>query len=78
MRNNLVSERKRTGLSREEVGKSIGRSGDVIGKWERGETSPLLPDAISLAKLYGCSVDYLAGLTDERKPSAPFVQQEVS
>lgn len=67
MRNNLVSERKRAGLSREEVGEKIGRSKDVIGKWERGESSPLLiPDSVALAKLYGCSVDYLAGLVDER------------
>lgn len=67
MRNNLVSERKRAGLSREEVGEKIGRSKDVIGKWERGESSLLLiPDGVALAKLYGCSVDYLAGLCDER------------
>ena len=62
MLNNLVSERKRAGLTREEVGEKIHRSEYVIGKWERGESSPLLvPDAINLAKLYGCSVDYLAG-----------------
>ncbi len=70
MRNNLVSERKRAGLSRKEVGEKIHRSEDVIGKWERGQSSPLLPDAIALAKLYGCSIDYLAGLTDERRPMA--------
>lgn len=67
MRNNLVSERKRSGMTRQEVADSIGRSADVIGKWERGETSPLLiPDGINLAKLYGCSIDYLAGLSEER------------
>jgi len=67
MTNNLVSERKRLGLSRKEVAQKIGRSEDVIGKWERGETSPqLVPDAVALARLYGCSVDYLSGLTDER------------
>lgn len=67
MRNNLVSERKRAGLSREEVARAIGRSVDVIGKWERGTTSPLIvPDGVKLAKLYGCSIDYLAGLTDNR------------
>lgn len=67
MRNNLVSERKRLGLSREEVGAKIHRSADVIGKWERGETSPLLvPDVVNLSRLYGCSIDYLAGLTEER------------
>lgn len=71
MRNNLVSERKRAGLSREEVAEKIGRSKDVIGKWERGESSPLLiPDGVALAKLFGCSVDYLAGLVDERTTKA--------
>lgn len=67
MHNNLVSERKRAGLSREDVAERIGRSVDVIGKWERGQSSPILvPDAVNLARLYGCSVDYLAGLTEER------------
>lgn len=70
MRNNLVSERKRAGMSRKEVAKKINRSEDVIGKWERGESSPLLnPDGIALANLYGCSIDYLAGLIDERRPT---------
>ena len=67
MSNNLVSERKKAGLSRKEVADKIGRSESVIGKWERGVTSPLLfPDGIALANLYGCTVDYLAGLTEER------------
>ena len=69
MRNNLVSERVRSGLSRKEVGEQIHRSEDVIGKWERGDSSPLLRDAMALAKLYGCSIDYLAGLVDERRPT---------
>lgn len=68
MRNNLLSERKRAGLTRKEVGKLIHRSEDVIGSWERGDSSPQLPAAANLAKIYGCSVDYLAGLTDERLP----------
>ena len=69
MRNNLASERKRAGLTRQEVAECIGRSADVIGKWERGETSPLIvPDGIRLADLYGCSIDYLAGISDERLP----------
>ena len=66
---NLVSERKRAGLTRKEVAEKIGRSEDVIGKWERGETSPPVnPDGIKLANLYNCSIDYLAGITDERVP----------
>jgi transcriptional regulator with XRE-family HTH domain len=67
MPNNLMSERIRAKLSREEVAKKIGRSEAVVGKWERGESSPLLiPDGVALAKLYGCTVDYLCGITEER------------
>lgn len=67
MNNILVSERKRSGLTRKEVARQLGRSEMVIGKWERGETSPLVyPDGVMLAELFGCSIDYLAGITDER------------
>lgn len=70
MRKNLVSERKRAGLSRKQAAAAIHRSEDVLGKWERGETSPpLFPDGIALARLYGCSVDYLCELTEERVPT---------
>lgn len=69
MSNNLASERVRAGLSRKDVAEAIGRSEDVIGKWERNETSPLLfPDGVALAKLFNCSVDYLCDLTPERTP----------
>lgn len=69
MANNLTSERVRAGLSRKEVAEHIGRSVEVIGKWERGESSPLLfPDGVALARLFNCSVDYLCGLTQERTP----------
>ena len=69
MHNNLVSERKKAGLSREEVAEKLDRSAEVIGKWERGESSPpLMPDAVKLASIYGCSVDYLAGITEDRLP----------
>ena len=71
MPNNLMSERIRAKLSREEVAKKIGRSEAVVGKWERGESSPLLiPDGVALAKLYGCTVDYLCGITEERTSHA--------
>lgn len=68
--NNILAERKRAGLSRKELGVKIGRSEAVIGKWERGESSPdLISDATKLAAVFQCSTDYLAGITDERTPS---------
>lgn len=68
--NNILAERKRSGLSRKELAAKIGRSEAVIGKWERGESSPdLISDAAKLASVFQCSTDYLAGITDERTPS---------
>lgn len=64
--NNLLAERKRIGLSRKELGRYIGRSEAVIGKWERGESSPGLSDASKMAHIFGCTTDYLAGITEER------------
>ncbi len=67
MTNNLLAERKRLGLSREAVAQYVSKSVGLIGAWERGEKSPkLLTDGAKLAKLYDCSLDYLAGLKDQR------------
>lgn len=72
--NNILAERKKIGLSREELGQKIGRSEAVIGKWEREESSPLLfSDAVNLAAVFGCSIDYLAGITEERVPRSKVV-----
>lgn len=66
--NNILAERKRANLTREELGSKIGRSEAAIGKWERGDSSPDLSDAAKLAIVFDCSTDYLAGITDERTP----------
>lgn len=67
MTNNLLAERKRLGLSRAAVAEYVGKSAGLVGKWERGEESPrLLTDGAKLAKLYSCSLDYLAGLKEQR------------
>lgn len=64
---NLVAERKRLGLSREAVAQYVGRSAGLIGAWERGEKAPkIYPEGAKLAGLYHCSLDYLAGLKDQR------------
>lgn len=64
--NNILAERKRIGLSRGELAQKVGRSEAAIGKWERGESSPDLSDASKLAAVFGCTTDYLAGITEER------------
>ncbi|MEL6661143.1 MAG: helix-turn-helix transcriptional regulator, partial [Bacteroidota bacterium] len=38
--NRMTQARKEKGLSRDELGKSIGTSGPVIGRYERGDMTP--------------------------------------
>ena len=72
LRERLKSERerysqgKRKVISKIVISNLIGLPTSAIGQYERGER---LPSAESLAKIsqfYGCSVDYLLGLTNER------------
>lgn len=69
MRGNMKAERARVGLTAEEVAKKIGVHPNAVLRWENEEAEPLCTNLIKLAKLYGCSPDYLPGLTDERKCS---------
>lgn len=70
MPNTIASERKRLGLSQEELGEKIGRSRTAIGRWEDNPLIISAEDIQKLVDLFGCSSDYLLGLTDERTPHA--------
>jgi transcriptional regulator with XRE-family HTH domain len=59
----LVREKK--GLTRVELGNLIGVSNNMIGKYERGETTPPLEIATKIAEVLDCSLDYLVGLAEE-------------
>ena len=66
MRQNMRDERARAGLTAQEVADKIGVSVNSVTGWERGESEPLGTSLLKLAKLYGCSPDYLIGLTEQR------------
>lgn len=51
--------RRSKGWSQPEVGKSIGTSGAIIGRYERGEMTPSIEVAKKLAEAFGVTVDYL-------------------
>ena len=55
----LAKRRKETGLSQEALAEKIGVSRQAVSKWERSESSPDTDNLISLAKLYGVSLDDL-------------------
>jgi transcriptional regulator with XRE-family HTH domain len=56
--------RKERGWSQPELGKKIGTSGDIIGRYERGDMTPSVEVARKLARVLGVTVDYLAGEHD--------------
>lgn len=60
----VVVLRKKAGLSRDALGKLVGTSGAVIGRYERGEITPSVEIANKITKSLGISLDYLVGNID--------------
>jgi transcriptional regulator with XRE-family HTH domain len=60
---NMMLLRKKKGFSQAELGKLIGTSGDVIGRYERGDISPSIDVVAKIADALEVSVDYLIGKT---------------
>ena len=60
----IADLRKQKGENREELGKKVGTSGAVIGRYEREEITPSVEIANKIAKALGVSLDYLVGNTD--------------
>lgn len=60
---NMMLLRKRKGLSQADLGKMIGTSGDVIGRYERGDISPSIDVVEKIADALEVSIDYLIGKT---------------
>ena len=60
----LKDLRKDNNISQKELAKQIGVSSTCIVRWEQGSRIPTLDTASRVAKFFGVSVDYLAGLED--------------
>ncbi len=59
--NKLVQLRKEKGFSQEELAEKLGISRQAVSKWERAEAAPDTDNLVTLAKLYGISLDELLG-----------------
>lgn len=60
----ITTLRKQKGLSQNDLGKAVGSSGDIIGKYERDEVKPSIEVVMKIADTLGCSIDFLVGKTD--------------
>ena len=59
----LQATRKQQKLSQAALGKLAGTSGDVIGRYERGDITPSIDVVVKLADALAVSIDYLVGQT---------------
>ena len=61
---NMMLVRKKKGLSQADLGKLIGTSGDVVGRYERGDIKPSIDVVGKIADALEVSLDYLVGKSD--------------
>lgn len=62
----VTAERERLGMKQAEFAREIGISKQMINAIEKGMRDPSEKILIRMAQIFGCSADYLLGLTDER------------
>jgi transcriptional regulator with XRE-family HTH domain len=55
----LIYARKQKKIKQADLGKLVGTSGDIIGKYERGENIPSIEVAAKIADALGVTLDYL-------------------
>ncbi|WP_294378478.1 helix-turn-helix domain-containing protein [uncultured Slackia sp.] len=65
MPNRVKAERSLKGLTQEQLGDLVGADKSTIGRWENGGAIPQ-EKIVRLRNLFGCSVDWLLGLSEER------------
>ena len=64
----IISNRKKRGLTQEELAEKLDVSSAAISKWERGISMPELSYVCKLADCFGISVDELLGRTNMLLP----------
>ena len=57
----LLALRKQKNWSQPELGKKVGTSGAIIGRYERSEITPSIEVAKKLADTFGVTLDFLVG-----------------
>lgn len=62
----IIEERKKLGLSQEELAEKLSVSRQAVSKWESAQSIPDLQKIITMSELFSVSTDYL--LKDDAKP----------
>ena len=60
----ITDLRKKNKMSQSDLGKRVGTSGDIIGRYERDEVKPSIEVASKIADELNVSLDYMMGKTE--------------
>ena len=55
----LMTLRKKSGMSQEELADRLGVTRQAVSRWELGSTQPDAPNLLKLSDLFGVSIDWL-------------------
>ena len=72
----LADLRRQKGYSQESLARKLGLSRQAVSKWERAESSPDTENLISLAKLYGVSLDELLNPSEAIEDDIEFENED--
>lgn len=64
--NRIGSERVRMRISQNELAKILGVSNKTVSAWEQNNRRCAPETLVKLANFFGCTTDYLLGITAER------------
>ena len=64
-----LREDRNEALKQQDIAELLGTTQQTYSLWERGEREIPFHHAITLAKFYHVSLDYIAGLTNNKKGS---------
>lgn len=62
---NIESERARLGITQDEIAERLDVTDNTYRNWITGRTDIPVSKAITMTKLFNCSMDYLVGLAGE-------------
>jgi transcriptional regulator with XRE-family HTH domain len=68
----IASERALLGLNQDGLAKMVGVSQATVSSWELGKSEPGGESIKKMARIFGCSADYLLGLSANRQQLIPY------
>lgn len=63
----IEAERARIGKTKQELAEMLNISPKTLANWQSGRTSIPTTALIKMAKIFGCTTDYLLGLNDSQR-----------